>query len=277
MVFKYSITLSSFRNIESLEQTLERLVKQGYDAVDMFGDPDNIDLKSLKDTFQSFDIPVAGVTGMWGSIDSDGRKRRLLISEPSIVTSSQKYVQQCIDMCYSLGGEKINICLFADEELVTLDRNHNVISEDQKAPMIQKAIPILSKLSRFAKERGIQVLLEPLNRYSTPYCTTANDAVCIAEQINQDNFGILLDTFHMNIEEDSFELAILRSAGLLRHTHFADNNRKMPGYGHIDFQSIVKSLRNIGYNQYICFEPSLTHKGYESAATKNGLEFIKAI
>jgi sugar phosphate isomerase/epimerase len=276
MVFKYSITLSSFRNIESLEQTLERLVKQGYDAVDMFGDPDNIDLKSLKDTFQSFDIPVAGVTGIWGSIDSDGRKRRLLISEPSIVTSSQKYVQQCIDMCYSLGGEKINICLFADEELVTLDRNHNVISEDQKAPIIQKAIPILSKLSRFAKERGIQVLLEPLNRYSTPYCTTANDAVCIAEQINQDNFGILLDTFHMNIEEDSFEHAILRSAGLLRHIHFADNNRKMPGYGHIDFQSIVKSLRNIGYNQYICFEPCLT-VGYESAATKNGLEFIKAI
>lgn len=276
MVFKYSITLSSFRNIESLEQTLERLVKQGYDAVDMFGDPDNIDLKSLKDTFQSFDIPVAGVTGIWGSIDSDGRKRRLLISEPSIVTSSQKYVQQCIDMCYSLGGEKINICLFVDEELVTLDRNHNLISEDQKAPIIQKAIPILSKLSRFAKERGIQVLLEPLNRYSTPYCTTANDAVCIAEQINQDNFGILLDTFHMNIEEDSFEHAILRSAGLLRHIHFADNNRKMPGYGHIDFQSIVKSLRNIGYNQYICFEPSLT-VGYESAATKNGLEFIKAI
>src|SRR2546421_10631357 len=109
MVFKYSITLSSFRNIESLEQTLERLVKQGYDKVDMIGDPDNIDLKSLKDTFQSFDIPVAGVTGMWGSIDSDsdGRKRRLLISEPSIVTGSQKYTKQCIDMCYSLGGEKI--------------------------------------------------------------------------------------------------------------------------------------------------------------------------
>jgi sugar phosphate isomerase/epimerase len=180
-------------------------------------------------------------------------------------------------MCCSLGGEKINICLFAEEELVTLDRNHDVISEDQKAPVIQKAIPILSKLSRFAKERGIQVLLEPLNRYSTPYCTTASDAVYIAEQINQDNFGILLDTFHMNIEEDSFEHAILRSAGLLRHTHFADNNRKMPGYGHIDFQSIVKSLRNIGYNQYISFEPSFTHKGYESAATKNGLEFIKAI
>ena len=50
----------------------------------------------------------------------------------------------------------------------------------------------------------------------------------------------------------------------------------MPGYGHIDFKSIVNSLRNIGYNHYISFEPNLTRKDYESA-TKNGLEFIKSI
>jgi len=115
-----------------------------------------------------------------------------------------------------------------------------------------------------------------LNRYSTPYCTTADDAVSIVKQINQDNFGILLDTFHMNIEEDSFEHAILKSERLLQHTHFADNNRKMPGYGHIDFKLIVNSLRNIGYNHYISFEPNLTRKDYESV-TKNGLEFIKSI
>jgi sugar phosphate isomerase/epimerase len=80
----------------------------------------------------------------------------------------------------------------------------------------------------------------------------------------------------MNIEEQSFEHAILKSEGLLRHTHFADNNRKMPGYGHIDFRLIVKTLKNIGYNQYISFEPILTYEGYESA-TKSGLELIKTI
>ena len=80
----------------------------------------------------------------------------------------------------------------------------------------------------------------------------------------------------MNIEEDSLEHAILKSEELLQHTHFADNNRKMPGYAHIDFQSIVKSLEHIGYNQYISFEPNLTSKEYE-LATKNGLDFIKDI
>lgn len=276
MAFKYSITLSSFRNVEPLEQTLERLVQQGYDAVEMFGEPERVHFKSLEQTFNSFDIPVDGITGMWGSMSSDGWKRRFLSPEPSIVTNSQKYVQQCIEMCHYLGGKKTNICLFADDKLVTLDGNHYVISEDRKMSVIQKVMPVLSDLSRFAEERGIQLLLEPLNRYSTPYCTTSNDAVRIAEQINQNNFGILLDTFHMNIEEQSFEYAILKSEGLLRHTHFADNNRKMPGYGHIDFRLIVKTLKNIGYNQYISFEPILTYEGYESA-TKSGLELIKTI
>jgi sugar phosphate isomerase/epimerase len=276
MGFRYSITLSSFRNIEPLENTLERLVQQGYDGIEMFGEPETLNLKSLKDIFSSFDISVVGVTGMWGSSSSEGWKRRLLSSEPTIINNSQKYVQQCIDMCHSLGGDKINICLFADDKFVILDRNHDMISEDDKALVIQSTIPVLSKLSRFANEHGIQLLLEPLNRYSTPYCTTTKDAVSIAKQINQDNFGVLLDTFHMNIEEDSFQEAILRSDGLLRHTHFADNNRKMPGYGHIDFQSIVKSLHNIGYNQYISFEPNLKYKGHEYA-TKNGLDLIKAM
>ena len=188
MAFKYSISLSSFRNVEPLEQTLERLVQQGYDAVEMFGEPEMVHFKSLEQTFNSFDIPVDGITGMWGSMSSEGWKRRILSPEPSIVTNSQKYVQQCIEMCHYFGGKKTNICLFADDKLVTLDGNHYLISEDQKAPVIQKAIPVLSDLSKFAEERDIQLLLEPLNRYSTPYCTTSNDAVRIAEQINQNNY-----------------------------------------------------------------------------------------
>lgn len=276
MALKYSITLSSFKNIESLEQTLERLLQQGYDAIEMFGEPDRVDLKSLQQIFNSFNIPVCGITGMWGSISTEGWKRHFLSSEPSFVESSQKYVEQCIKMCQSLGGEKLNICLFADDNLVPLDRNHTILSDDKKAPVLEKVIPILSRLSNFADDHDIQLLLEPLNRYSTPYCTTAKDAVAIAKQIKQDNFGVLLDTFHMNIEEDSFEYAISDSDGLIQHTHFADNNRKMPGYGHIDFQSIIKSLSLIGYNQYVSFEPNLSYEDYK-IVTKSGLDFIKNI
>lgn len=180
-------------------------------------------------------------------------------------------------MCHSLGGFEVNLCLFADDEFLAFDRNHTVVPQDQKERLIQNiAVPTLSKLTKYASDYGIQLLLEPLNRYSTPYCTTTKEAIYIADQINQDNFGLLLDTFHMNIEEDSIEDAIMESGGLLRHTRFDDNNRKMPRSSHINFQSIIKSLNTIGYNKYISFEPILTNKEYETA-TKSGLELVKAI
>ena len=69
---KYAITLASFRKIESIEVTLATLAKQGYDAVEMFGEPDEVDAKKLLDSLKSFGLPVCGVTGMWGSISSNG-------------------------------------------------------------------------------------------------------------------------------------------------------------------------------------------------------------
>ncbi|MGA8084156.1 MAG: sugar phosphate isomerase/epimerase family protein [Candidatus Nitrosopolaris sp.] len=278
MTFKYSITLSSFRNItEPLEKTLERLTGQKYDAVEMFGEPHKLDLKSVNETFCSFGLPVCGITGMWGSTSEEGWKRRILTSNKEVLAYSQEYVKSCIKMCDFLGGGEVNLCLFADDEFVSFDRNHMLLSQDQKEGLIRRiAIPTLSKLTKYASDYGIQLLLEPLNRYSTPYCTTAKEALCIANQINQDNFGVLLDTFHMNIEEDSIERAIMESRRLLRHTHFADNNRKMPGSAHIDFHSIIKSLSTIKYDGYISFEPILTDDRYETA-TKDGLEVIKAI
>jgi len=276
MVFKYSITLASFRGIEPLEETLERLVQQGYDAVEMFGEPENLDLKHLGAVFRSYDIPVCGITGLWGRVSEDGWKRKFLSSDQSYIKSSEKYVEQCIEMCEILGGKEVNICLFAEDKLVAFDRTHTLLSDNQKASVFQKVIPILSRLSKLANDHGIQLLLEPLNRYSTPYCTTVKDALAVTNQINQDNFGILLDTFHMNIEEESFENAIATSKGLLRHSHFADNNRKMPGYAHIDFQHIIQSLKQINYDHFISFEPNLDRKEYEPA-TKKGLDFIKKI
>jgi sugar phosphate isomerase/epimerase len=277
MTFKHSITLSSFRNIrEPIEKTLERLTRQKYDAVEMFGEPQKLDLKSVNETFRSFGIPVCGITGMWGSSE-EGWKRRILTSNKEVLAYTQEYVKSCIKMCDFFGGSEVNLCLFADDEFVSFDRNHTLVSQDQKEGLIQTiAIPTLSRLTKYACDYGIQLLLEPLNRYSTPYCTTAKEAVHIANQINQDNFGVLLDTFHMNIEEDSIEYAIMDSSRHLRHTHFADNNRKMPGSAHMDFRSIINSLNTIKYDGYISFEPILTNDKYETA-TKDGLEVIEAL
>ena len=270
---KYAITLASFRKIEPIEDTLATLAKQGYDAVEMYGEPSEVDAKKLRDTFSSYSLPVCGITGMWGSVSMDSWKRKLLSNEPILMQASEQYVIDCLKMCNILGGKEMNICLFADD-MPGFDRTHRTIAAKEKELFAAKAVPIMNRLCRQASDYGVQLVLEPLNRYSTPYCATAKDAVAIARQA--DSLGILLDTFHMNIEEDSFKDAIQSSSELLLHMHFADNNRKMPGFAHIDFSTIVKSLKEIGYVGYISFEPSIADKNYEHA-TKYGLSFVKRI
>jgi D-psicose/D-tagatose/L-ribulose 3-epimerase len=270
---KYAITLASFRNIEPVEDTLATLAKQGYRAMEMFGEPSEVDAKKLLDSLNSYGLSVCGVTGMWGSISSDGWKRRLLSSDPKLVQASEQYVIDCLKLCNTLGGHEMNVCLFADE-IKGFDRTHRIISPNEKELFAAKAVPLMRLLCRRAADYGIHLVLEPLNRYSTPYCATAKDAIAIAQHV--DSLGILLDTFHMNIEEDMFKDAIQSSSTLLRHMHFADNNRKMPGFAHIDFSTIIKSLNEIGYQDYISFEPNIADRSYEHE-TKYGLDFVKRI
>ena len=270
---KYAITLASFRKIEPIDNTLTVLSRQGYDAIEMFGEPSEVDAKKLLDSLNSYGLSVCGVTGMWGSISSNGWKRRLLSSDPMLVQTSEKYVIDCLKLCNILGGHEMNVCLFADE-MQGVDRTHRIISANEKELFAAKAVPIMRRLSRKAADYGIQLVLEPLNRYSTPYCATGKDAIAIAQKV--DSLGVLLDTFHMNIEEDLFKDTVQSSRKFLRHMHFADNNRKMPGFAHIDFSTIVKSLNEIGYNGYISFEPNIADRNYEHA-TKFGLDFVKRI
>jgi D-psicose/D-tagatose/L-ribulose 3-epimerase len=270
---KYAITLASFRKIEPTEDTLATLAKQGYRTMEMFGEPSEVDAKKLLDSLNSYGLSICGVTGMWGSISNDGWKRRLLSSDPKLVQASERYVIDCLKLCNTLGGHEMNICLFADE-IKGVDRTHRIISPNEKELFAAKAVPLMRLLCRRAADHGIQLVLEPLNRYSTPYCATAKDAIAVAQHV--DSLGILLDTFHMNIEEDMFKDAIQSSSTLLRHMHFADNNRKMPGFAHIDFSTIIKSLNEIGYDGFISFEPNIADRNYEHA-TKYGLDFVKRI
>lgn len=273
---KYALTLASFRDIEPVEQTLKKVSALGYDDVEMYGEPEKTDAKELQELSGSYGVNICGVTGVWGSAGEEAWKRKLLSSDAGVQKHAAGYVKKCVQMCNALGGRHLNVCLFADDSQSFYDRTHRVISIERKRKVQELAVPGLSELARFAGDHGVVLALEPLNRYSTPYCCTAQDAAYIAGRVDQQGLGIMLDTFHMNIEEDSFEHTIAGAGGMLRHMHFADNNRKMPGYGHIDFKAIVGALVKIRYERYVTFEPAFADNNYEEQL-KNGLQYVKSI
>jgi len=274
MTFSYSITLSSFLNIQKNDiETLENLSQLGLPEVELYGEPDDIDWKYFKDVLNSFDAKVIGITGMWGKSSPNGWKRRLLSNDISFLKYAEDYVLKCIKLCNYFGGKRINLCLLSDP-IYSFDVTHRNVIENKKTKVLGSCVPLLNRLLKNAKEESVYLMVEPLNRYSTPYCCTYSDVVPLIERC--DDLELMLDTFHMNIEEDSFEETILNSQSSLFHMHFADNNRNMPGYGHIDFDTIIKTLKKVSYKGKISFEPTISDRNYFSAV-KFGLEHVKKL
>ena len=262
MAWKYSITLSTFKDLEPLDKSLENLKSQGFDAVEVYGEPDIIDVKKFSNLLGSFSIKVSGVTGMWGLSNASHKPRYLITADKESVRSVQNYIKKCIILCHTLGGKTFNICLFSDVPLIS-DGNHKVLSRDEKRKLVISTIKPLRHLAKYAGNYGVELLIEPLNRYSTPVCTNSEDAKYIADRINEENVGVILDTFHMNIEEDSIYDAIINSEKVLKHVHISDNNRKMPGFAHINFESVTKALKKIKYSRYLTFEPTVQNTRYK--------------
>ncbi len=272
MVFSYAITLSSFLKLgEKFETTLENLNEMGISNLEMYGEPEEINSSYFKDIFSVHRMRITGITGMWGKSSRNGWKRRLLSKDPGLVKYSEDYVISCIKLCDYFGGDKINICLFSDP-INLFDVTHSNVILDEKIKLIEKCVPVLNNLSSIARDHNIDLIIEPLNRYSTPYCCNLEDASILLNNCPQ--LQLMLDTFHMNIEEDSFSHTIMKAKDWLVHMHFADNNRKMPGEGHIDFRTIIIALKKISFTGFISFEPIISFINYQKKI-KYGLDFIK--
>jgi D-psicose/D-tagatose/L-ribulose 3-epimerase len=270
---KFSITIDSFTKIESLENTIKGLVELGINNIELSGDPSNFNSKKNFELFNTFSVSVLGVTGKWTS--SKGMISPILLtSDPHILSYSKNYVKECIKICNFFGGSIFNICLLSDYD-VKKDWNHEMIPNKEKKKLLERSVNILSELTRFSKDFGVYLLLEPLNRYSTPFCCNIADAIFVTSNLNNDYFLILLDTYHMNIEEIDFSDSIIKSKNFLKHIHLADSNRKMPGLGHINFNSILKTLRKIQYNNYIGLEP-IVDRNYK-VEIRQGLNFLNKL
>jgi D-psicose/D-tagatose/L-ribulose 3-epimerase len=267
----FSITIDSFTNIESLENTIESLVELGIRNIEVAGDP-STSRKNLE-LFNTYSVSVVGVTGKWTA--SKGMITPILLtSDLHLLSYSKNYIKECVKLCNFFGGSIFNICLLSDFA-PKIDRNHEMISNKEKKKLLQRSIGVLSELTNFSKDFGVSLLIEPLNRYSTPFCCNTADAIFIMSKLNNDYFSILLDTYHMNIEEKDFSDSINKSKLFLKHIHFADNNRKMPGLGHINFNSILKTLKKIQYTNYIGLEPMID-KNYKMEITR-GLNFLNKL
>jgi len=118
----------------------------------------------------------------------------------------------------------------------------------------QRVIHSLRLCADEAATCGMEIDLEPVNRYELEYHNRAHQIIEVIRRIDRPNVGILLDTFHMNIEEASISAAVVGAAPFLGHLHIADSNRLAPGRGHFDFSEFFAVLEAVGYQGEVTVE-----------------------
>lgn len=118
-----------------------------------------------------------------------------------------------------------------------------------------QSIKSIREMADYAGPFGIELGVEVVNRFEHFLINDAKEAVQYVKDVGRSNVKILLDTFHMNIEEDNIGDAIRYTAGLLGHFHIGECNRKVPGKGHMPWDEIGQALRDINYKGYVVMEP----------------------
>jgi D-psicose/D-tagatose/L-ribulose 3-epimerase len=114
---------------------------------------------------------------------------------------------------------------------------------------------------KVAEDNQVFFNMEVVNRFEQYLLNTCAEAIDYVEMVGSPNARVMLDTFHMNIEEDFLGDSILRAGDKLGHLHIGENNRMPPGYGHIPWTELASALRKINYTGYVVMEPFLMPGG----------------
>jgi D-psicose/D-tagatose/L-ribulose 3-epimerase len=104
------------------------------------------------------------------------------------------------------------------------------------------------------EENNVTLAIEPLNRFETFFLNTAADAAALCEEVGNPNIGILFDTFHANIEEKSIAAGYRTIGKHLRHVHTCENDRGIPGSGHVEWDGVFQALRDLQYDGWLTIE-----------------------
>ncbi len=223
---------------EPLDTTLARLARCGYDSIEIGGEPQGMNAREITTKLKAHNLACWGVV----SVMTPGRD--LLQSDPRGRAATVRYLQDCVRLAAALGGQ---ILCTVPSTVGKLARMAAPADE------WRWAVEGLQKVEATAREYGVRLGVEPINRFETYFLNRHDQALRLAQDVGG-TCGVVLDTFHLNIEETDLLAAIRNTGEYLIDFHVADNNRYPPGQGALPWPAIVGALRETGYNGALAVE-----------------------
>ena len=256
-----------------------RVAEAGFDMIELpIEVPNGFDYGRAAELIREHGLAASAVVVM--SPDRD-----LIHPEEATRANAAAYIRHCVDAAHTLGATHLGGPMYSAVGRVWQ------MSADERERDTATLVQQLRDLAEYAGERGVVLCIEPLNRFETSFLNLTAQAVEVIDRVGHPACRILLDTFHMNIEERSLGDAIRLAGHRLRHVHACENDRGAPGTGHVPWHDVAAALREIGYDGPVVIE-SFTDKvqsiaraaavwrplaGSQDALATEGLAFLRQL
>jgi len=256
-----------------------KIKSMGFDAVEIPVEyPEMIDTQKVKAALHQHGLQAI-VCGAFGPT------RDLTHDDPTVHETCFQYIIQCLDFCNEWDAK------FLAGPMYSAVGKARMVSPEQRKIEWDRAVTNLHKVCKLAQERNLEIALEPLNRFESDMVNTAADVGRLVTDVNHPAAKVMLDGFHMAIEESNLESAITSVGQKLIHLQVSENYRGTPGTGQTSWHPLRQGLRNIGYKGVISIEsftPEIKELAgavciwknlapSQDAFAQNGLQFLKKL
>lgn len=204
-------------------------------------DPTRVSAPTIREAAEEAGIglSVCGAFGPDRDVSHEDSERR---------QSGIDYLKFCVDLAAEIGSPNVVGPMYSATGKTRL------LSESEREQQRGRAARSLRDAGFYAGERDVCLAIEPLNRFETDFINVVEQGLDLCERIGLENVGLLLDTFHMNIEEKSIPDAVRAAGSRLFHFHACENDRGAPGSGHVEWDEVFSALGDVGFDGLVVIE-----------------------
>ena len=220
--------------------------KWGFDTVEIpVESPEHIDAAKVKAAADKHGLAIGSLCACMGP----GRDFRGTADEQK---TAMTYCKAIIDQAAIMGCPRIIGPIYS------VVGKADAVEPAQQKVEFALVVKNLKVLAAYAAKKGVELCIEPLNRFETDFLNTCDKGLQLLKAVGAKNVKLHLDTFHMNIEEKNQGDAIRKAGKHLGHFHACGSDRGTPGNDHIDWKSIAKALKDINYKHDVVIESFTT-------------------
>ena len=221
-----------------MAQAFKKLSDLGYEGIELMTKlPSTLDGPSLRLLLAENHLALAGLcTGHVFGEDHLGLVTPELQIDPVAIARLKEF----IDLAASQGPGT----------LVNIGRSRGLGDPQRKEATQSVAAEAIQDLSDYAVLGQVRIILEPINHEEASYIHSTQDGIELVRRVNRPNFGLMLDTYHMYLEDTDMVASLYEAAPFCWHLHISDSNRCYPGSGEIRFDRVIATLNDLGFNGF---------------------------